>query len=167
MTEYYEPDYNELKSIKYPNFQQTTGENMDQLLYKNHMQKLALTRFKSSLNDFKRKQKELEEAKNIFEQKEKELKDIYLKTLPYLEVIKDIPTEEEGNLKEWDDSVSSSFDVLKKYFIYKPLNIVKDKTIYVAKEGIDALPDYYRDKIKRGVSIASDYVPLKKIENID
>ena len=147
-----------VESVKFPNFQQTSDKNMEQLLYKNHLQKLALTRFKSSLNEFKQKQEELENAKALYEQKEKELRDIYLKTLPYLDVVKNISQEEEENLKEWDDSVSSSFGVLKKYLLYKPLNIVKDKTVYVAQEAINNLPEHYQEKINNGISVVSGYI---------
>ena len=147
-----------IEAVKFPNFQQTSDKNMEQLLYKNHLQRLALTRFKSSLDEFKQKQEELENAKALYESKEKELREIYLKTLPYLDVIKDIPQAEEENLKEWDDSVSSSFGVLKKYLIHKPLTVVKDKTIYIAQEAIGSLPEHYQEKINNGISVVSDYV---------
>lgn len=153
-----------LETIRFPNFDQASNKNADQLLYKNHLQKLALTRFKESLTEFKEKQKELNDAQELCEKKEKELKEVYLKTLPYLEVVKDISTSEEEELKEWDDSVSSSFDVLKKYLIYKPLTVVKDKTVYIAKEGIQSLPEHYQEKIYKGVNIVSEYIPCKQLK---
>ena len=152
-----------LETIKFPNFDQASGKNADQLLYRNHLQKLALIRFKESLTEFKQKQKELSDAREMCERKETELKEVYLKTLPYLEVVKDISTTEEEELKEWDDSVSSSFDVLKKYLIYKPLTVVKDKTVYIAKEGIQSLPEHYQEKIYKGVDVISGYVPCKSL----
>lgn len=160
-----------IKTVKYPNFHETTDENAEQLLYRNNLQRLALLRFKTALNEFKEKQKEVEQTKQLlkqtkelYEQKEKELKEIYIKTLPYLEVVNNIPHVEEESLKEWDDSVSSSFDTLKKYLIYKPLTVVKDKTIYIAKEGINSLPSNYQDKIIRGIDLVSDYIPVVSIE---
>ena len=46
-----------LETIKFPNFDQASSKNADQLLYRNHLQKLALIRFKESLTEFKQKQK--------------------------------------------------------------------------------------------------------------
>tara|TARA_Y100000389_G_scaffold94059_1_gene90709 strand:- start:5507 stop:6025 length:519 start_codon:yes stop_codon:yes gene_type:complete len=149
------------KHLQYPNFEQASSKNTEDLLQKNHIQKLALTRFKSSLDEFKQKQKELESAKELYELKERELKDVYIKTLPYLDVIRDIPLNDKEDLKQWDDSVSSSFDVLKKYFIHKPLTIIKDKTIYVTREGLNILPEKYKNKILSGVTaVGGDYIPI-------
>ena len=68
-----------------------------------------------------------------------------------------------SELKEWDDSVSSSFDILKKHFIFKPLTIVKDKTIYMAEESINSIPEHYKEKIHKGIEYVSEYVPVKKL----